>query len=77
MKIPSNGFYKMHEHCPCSPTPRQITVEVVDNDRPVVIGDAILQKLNLLKLNWPITSTPESQPIVKVFDVNDKGHPTP
>ena len=50
-KIPNLGSCKVYVQGPHNPTPRQITVEVVDVDGPVVIGNATAQELNLLRLN--------------------------
>ena len=72
-EIPNLGSCQMYVQGPHNPTPKQITVKVVNVDGPVVIGNATAQELNLLKLNWPVKATHEH---MKVYGVNGKGHPT-
>lgn len=76
-EIPNLGSCQMYVQGPHNPTQKQITVEVVDIDGPVVIGNATAQERNLLKLNWPVKPTHEHCQAVKVYDVNEKGYPTP
>lgn len=85
-EIPNLGSCKMYVQGPHDPKPRQTTFEVVDAHGPAIIGNTTAQELNLLKLNWPVMTTPkpkdEKPPLtnpstVKLFDANGKEHPSP
>lgn len=76
-EIPNLGSCKIYVQGPHNPTPKQIPVEIVDVDGPAIIGNKTAQELDLLKLNWPVTTTPQPPSTVKLFDINGKEHPTP
>lgn len=56
--IPNLGSCEIFAQSRHQPNPESIHVEIVDANGPVIIGNTTAQKLNLLKLNWPITTKP-------------------
>ena len=59
------------------PYSKSVQAEIVDVDRPAVIGNMSAQSLNLLKLNRAVAVESNSKPAtqcLKLYDVRGKPH---